>query len=136
MLGGAILAGLGSVLPWLSFDGFGGGDPPNGFETYPFLVADDFDPVVWTNPGAYIVGAYAVLAVLAIIMLAAGKSTWVSVCGILAALIGAAISLAAIASIADLVNTFRDLDLGAGIVLIGLAAVVAFVGSLITAIAR
>lgn len=135
MLGGAFLACLGTVLPWVSFDGFGGGDPPNGFETYPFF-ADDFDPVLWTNPGAYVLGAYALLAVVAIIVLAAGKATWSSVCGILVSLVGAAISLAAIAAIADLVNTFRDLDVGAGVVLIGLAAVVAFIGSLITAIVR
>jgi len=69
-------------------------------------------------------------------VLAAGKSTWSSVCGIIAALIGGAVSLAAIAAIADLVNTFRDLNFGIGILLVGLAAVVAFVGSLVVAIVR
>lgn len=133
MLGGAILAIVGSLLPWLSFDGFG--DEPNGFETYPVLT-DGRDAILWENPGAYVIGAYGVVALVTIIVLAAGKATWSSVCAIIAALVASAASLAAIVAVADVINNFRGLGVGAGIVMVGLAAVVSFVGALIVAIAR
>lgn len=133
MLAGALLAIVGALAPWLSFDGFG--EKPNGFETYP-LFGDGAEPLLWTNPGAYVIAAYGLVCLLAIIVLAVGKATWSSVCAIIAALVASAASLAAIVAVADVINNFRGLGVGAGIVMVGLAAVVSFVGALIVAIAR
>lgn len=132
MLGATILSVIGSLLPWVTFDNVGFSELPNGFETYGFY--DEFDPVEWTNPGAWIIGAFAVVAILAIVVLAAGTSTWTSICGILASLIAGAIAAAAVVGVIDLTNTFFRLEVGPGIILIVGAALLAFVGSLIVAI--
>jgi hypothetical protein len=134
MLIGALLAGVGTLLPWLLIDDFDFGDLPNGFDIYFF--GDSFDPIEWSNPGAYVLATMAFVALIAIIVLAAGKSTATSVIGVLGTLVAGLVSLAAVAAIGNEIAEFDRLTVGPGIGLVALGAVVAFIGSILVAVKR
>jgi hypothetical protein len=131
---GALLGMIGSLLPWLTLDGFGL-DEPDGFETYAFF-GDDVDPIVWTNPGAYVVGASAVVLVLAVVILVVGRAVWSAILGVISTLVAGGIALAALLAIVDTATLFEGVDIGPGIVLVAFAALVAFTGAVLVAVTR
>jgi hypothetical protein len=134
MLTGAVLAIVGSVLPWVDLVGFGA-DAPNGFETYAFF-GEESEPIVWTNPGAYVIGTVAVVALLGIVVLAAGRATWSWILGILASIVAAGVAFVAVVGIADLTRIFDGVGIGVGIVLVGAGVVVSLIGSIVVAASR
>lgn len=136
MLAGVLLAGVGTLLPWLTADFIDFGDLPNGFETYYFF--DDVDPITWTNPGAYVLGAMLLVAIMAIVALAARKTTATVVLAIAATLLAGFVSFLALVVVADLVsnNSGIGLNFGPGIALVALGSIVSFVGSILVAIKR
>jgi hypothetical protein len=134
MLIGAVLAAVGTVLPWFVVDGIDFGDLPNGFDTYFF--GDVFDPIEWSNPGAYVIATMGFVALMAVIGLAAGTSTTTSVCSILSTLLAGLVGLACIAAVANFIGDFDGLNVGPGIAMVGLGSLVAFVGSILVAAKR
>jgi hypothetical protein len=133
MLIGAAGALVGTVLPWVLVDGFDFGDQPNGFEQYYF--GDVFDPTLWSNPGAYVAGGFALVALIAVITLAVGKTVATSILSIVATVLA---SLTAVAAVAVVVNVlgdaFGDVTIGPGIGLVVLGALGSFVGSILVAV--
>ena len=133
MLAGVLLAAVGTLLPWIGVDGFDPGDLPNGFDRFPF--GDTFDPTIWSNPGAYVLGAMALVALVAIIVLATGKSSALSVLGIVSSVIGGLVAVAALAVVGSIIGDSQDVfQFGPGILVVALGAVVAFVGSILVAV--
>ncbi|MGA9276532.1 hypothetical protein [Ilumatobacter sp.] len=135
MLAGAIVAAIGAFLPWVSLRANFAGDAPNGFETYGFFGTDS-DPIVWTNPGAYVIGSVAVVAVLAIIIAIAGKATWSAVVGMLATMVAGGFAFVAFVGIADLASSFNGVGIGPGIVMVAIGPLLAFVGSIVVTASR
>jgi hypothetical protein len=134
MLIGAVLAAVGTALPWFVVDGIDLGDLPNGFDTYFF--GDVFDPVEWSNPGAYVIATMGFVALMAVIVLAAGKSTAASVLGILTTLLAGLVGLSCIAVVANLIGDVDGLNFGPGVAMVGLGSLVALVGSILVAAKR
>ena len=130
MIAGALLAILGTLLPWVTF----AGDSVNGYETY--FVGDEFDSFEWSNPGAFVAFAMVVVIVAAVVVLAAGRriATWII--ALLAAGFGGLMTLAALGAVGSVLdNAFSsdDLGIGVGVVLCLLGAIVSGVGAIVVA---
>ena len=130
MIAGALLAILGTFLPWVTF----AGESVNGYETY--FIGDDFDALEWTNPGAFVVFAMIVVIIAAVAVLAAGRriATWII--ALLAAGFGGLMALAALGAVGSVLDSSLvsdDLTIGPGVVLCVLGAIVAGVGAVVVA---
>lgn len=126
MIVGALLAILGTFLPWVSQGSFN----LNGYEQYP--IGDSFDAVLWTNPGAWVAGTMALVVVMGVIVLATGRSIATWLLSILAVGLAGLTTLAALGAVGSVVDQF-NFDVAAGIGLCLLGAVISGVGSLIVA---
>ena len=130
MIAGAIVAILGTFLPWVMF----GDDSVNGYEEY--FIGESFDAVEWANPGAWVVGAMIVVVIAAVIVLAAGRhiATWIV--ALLATSLGSLMTLAALGAVGSVINNAfpsNNLGIGPAIVLCLVGAIIAGVGAIIVA---
>ncbi len=132
MIVGALLAMLGTFLPWITFDG-DFSDSVNGYETY--FIGDDFDAVEWTDPGAYVLGTMVIVVIMAVVILAAGRSTATWILGIIAASVAGLMTLGALSAVGSVLNQdlFGRLDIGVGIALCLIGAIIAGVGAILVA---
>jgi hypothetical protein len=133
MIIGALLAIIGTFLPWITNSGGGFSDSINGYETY--FVGDAIDATLWENPGAYVVGAMMLVIAMAVIILAAGRSTATWILGIIAAGLAGLMTIGALGAVASMLDlaVFGGLSIGIGILVCLLGAVVAGVGAIIVA---
>ncbi|MEP6299565.1 MAG: hypothetical protein ABJ382_19760 [Ilumatobacter sp.] len=132
MIAGALVSIIGTFLPWVTF----GNDSVNGYDTYP--IGDDFDAVQWTNPGAYVVGAMVLVIISAVIVLAAGRRVATWIIALLAAGFGGLMALGGLGAVGSVLDNafFDDLNIGFGVGLCLLGAVIAGVGAIIVAAKR
>ncbi len=133
MIVGALLAIIGTFLPWITSSGGRSSESINGYETY--LVGDALDATLWENPGAYVAGAMVLVIAMAIVILAAGRSTATWILGIIAAAMAGLMTIGALGAVASMLDVaiFGGLTMGVGILICLLGAVVAAVGSVIVA---
>lgn len=133
MIAGALLAIVGTFLPWITSSNGGFFDSINGYETY--IIGDAFDATLWRNPGAYVVGAMLIVIAMAIVILAAGRSTATWILGIIAAGLAGLMTLGAFGAVGSMLNLdlFGGLTIGVGIMVCMLGAVTAAVGAIIVA---
>ncbi|MFK7920170.1 MAG: hypothetical protein AB8G14_19010 [Ilumatobacter sp.] len=128
MIAGAVLAIIGTFLPWVSTPG--GGFSINGYEQYP--IGDSFDAILWTNPGAWVAGTMALVILMAVIVLAAGRSIATWLLSLLSVGLAGLVTLAALGAVGSVIDSFSfDIDFGIGLCFLG--AAIAAVGSLIVA---
>lgn len=127
MIAGALLAILGTFLPWVSQ---GSSFSINGYETYP--IGDSFDAVLWTNPGAWVAGSMVLVILMGVIVLAAGRSIATWLLSILAVGLAGLVTLGALGAVGSVVDQF-DFDISAGIGLCLIGLIISGVGSLIVA---
>lgn len=133
MIVGALVAMVGTLLPWVTF----GNESVNGYEAY--IIGDDFDGFEWTNPGAFVVGAMILVIISAVIVLTAGRRVATWIIALLAAGFGGLMALGAIGAVGSILdNAFaRDaFGIGVGVVLCLLGAIVSGVGAIIVAAKR
>ncbi len=133
MIAGALLAIVGTFLPWITVSNGGFSDSIDGYETY--IIGDTFDATTWANPGAYVVGAMLLVIAVAIVILAAGRSTTTWILGIVAAALAGLMTLGAFGAVGSMLNLdiFGGLTIGIGIVVCVLGATIAGVGAVIVA---
>ncbi len=133
MIAGALVAIIGTFLPWITF----GNDSVNGYETY--FIGDDFDAFEWNNPGAFVVGAMVIVIITAGIVLAAGRRVATWIISLLAAGFGGLMTLGAIGAVGSVLDNSSfvdDLTIGFGVGLCLLGAVVSGVGAIIVAVKK
>lgn len=133
MIIGALMAIIGTLLPWVTFPG----DSVNGYATY--FIGEDFDTVEWDNPGAYVVAAMVIVIISAVVVLAVGRriATWI-IALLAAGLGGLAVfgALAAVGSVLESTFANDDVEIGGGIVLCMLGAMASGLGALIVAVKK
>ena len=133
MIAGAFVAIIGTFLPWITF----GNDSVNGYETY--FIGDSFDPVEWSNPGAYVAATMVLVVIMATIVLAAGRSLATWLISLFAVGLAGLMTLGAFGAIASVMNgpfTSDGLDVGFGAGILVLGAVTATIGSIVVAAKR
>ncbi len=133
MIVGALLAILGTFLPWVTFFG----DSVNGYETY--FIGEGPDRIDWTNPGAFVAVTMVLVIVAAIVVMAAGRSIATWLISLLMAGVAGLTTLAALGAVGSVLDdsfSASQFGIGVGIGLCLVGAVTAGVGSIIVAAKR